>query len=165
MTSERPKIYIETTLFNFYFDEKMGEDHKATLRLFEMIAEGRYIPYTSSYAIEELENAPPEKRNKMTELIKQYDITVIYSNDVIEKMADIYISEGMISEKKRTDSLHMAAAAVNGLDMIITMNLRDICKLKTKQMIGRINKQQGYRNVAICSPREVVENERYQHRR
>ena len=165
MTSERPKIYIKTTLFNFYFDEKMGEDHKATLRLFEMIAEGRYIPYTSTYAVDELKEAPQEKQDKMLELIGKYNIIIIDPDDAIKKMADIYIFEGMISEKKRTDSLHMAAAAVNGLDMIITMNLRDICKLKTKQMIGRINKQHGYRNVAICSPREVVENERYQHRR
>ena len=127
MTSERPKIYIETTLFNFYFDEKMGEDHKATLRLFEMIAEGRYIPYTSAYAVDELEEASPEKRDKMTELIKRYGITNINPDDSVKRMADIYISEGMVSEKNRTDGLHMAVAAVNGLDMIVSMNLRHMC--------------------------------------
>ena len=165
MTSERPKIYIETTLFNFYFDEKMGEDHKATLRLFVMIADEKYDAHTSVYAIRELEKASPEKRDKMKELVEKYDISVIDPNDAVKKMADIYVSEGMISIKNMTDGLHMAVAAVNGLDMIVSMNLRHIVKLKTKQMIGRINKQHGYRNVAICSPKEAVENEGYQHRR
>ncbi|MDR1669285.1 MAG: hypothetical protein LBR76_04935 [Oscillospiraceae bacterium] len=48
------KIYIETTLFNFYFDETR-EAHADTLRLFEDISAGKYEAYTSDYTVAELE--------------------------------------------------------------------------------------------------------------
>jgi hypothetical protein len=55
--------------------------------------------------------------------------------------------------------LHIAAAAVNDLDMIISMNFEHIVKRKTILMTEAINKLNGYRAVEIYSPREVVENE------
>ena len=33
-----PKVYIETTLFNFYVDESRGDAHLFTLKLFQEIA-------------------------------------------------------------------------------------------------------------------------------
>ena len=45
------KIYLETTLFNFYFDEKYGFSHEATVALFKEIANGKYEAYTSAYVI------------------------------------------------------------------------------------------------------------------
>ena len=57
----KQKVYLETTLFNFYFDEDR-EAHVDTVRLFEDIAEGKYEAFTSDYAINELENTQSEKR-------------------------------------------------------------------------------------------------------
>ena len=42
--------------------------------------------------------------------------------------------EGVIPQKYRTDGLHIAHAAVNGLDMIISMNFQHIVKRKTIKM-------------------------------
>ena len=44
------KAYIETTLFNFYFD-KDREAHAATVALFEDIAAGKYEAFTSDYVV------------------------------------------------------------------------------------------------------------------
>ena len=42
----KPKIYLETTLFNFYVDQER-DAHADTVRLFEDIAAGKYEAYTS----------------------------------------------------------------------------------------------------------------------
>ena len=42
------KIYLETTLFNFYFDEDRGFAHESTRALFREITAGKYEAFTST---------------------------------------------------------------------------------------------------------------------
>ena len=154
-----PKIYIETTLFNFYFDEERGFAHESTLALFKEIAAGKYSAFTSTYVTDELENASEVKRDKMMGLLATYNITVLAPNDEAVRLADIYVAEGIIPQKYRTDGLHIAIATVNDLEMIISMNFQHIVKRKTKIATGNINVLNGYRAIEILNPMEVVENE------
>jgi hypothetical protein len=55
----KKKIYLETTMFNFPFvpDKPGYAELKAdTGKIFALIKEGRYEPYTSVYALEELKD-------------------------------------------------------------------------------------------------------------
>ena len=154
----KQKLYLETTLFNFYFD-KDREAHADTVKLFNEIATGKYEAFTSTYVTDELENAPQEKSEKMIGLITQYNISVLAPNDDTMRIADLYTNEGIIPKKYLTDGLHIAIATVNDLDMIISMNFQHIVKRKTKIGTGNINALNGYRAVEIYSPMEVVEDE------
>ena len=158
MPVRKQKIYLETTLFNFYFDKKR-EAHADTVKLFSEIAAGKYNAFTSTYVTDELESAPQDKRDKMIGLIKEYSISVLAPNDETVRLANLYTNEGIIPIKYLTDGLHIAIAAVNDLDMIISMNFQHIVKRKTKIGTEKINALNGYRTVEICSPMEVVENE------
>jgi len=158
----KQKIYLETTMFNFYFDEQR-EAHQATVRVFEDVAAGKYEAYTSTYAIDELENAQEEKRNKMMGLIERYGVTVLALNQEAEQLADIYVDQGIIPVKYRTDGVHIAVAAVNDLDMIISMNFQHIVKRKTKLGTPGINALRGYRAVEIYNPMEVMGDDPYEH--
>ena len=128
----KQKIYLGTTLFNHYFDEHRGIAHKSTVALFKDIEAGKYEAYTSDYVTDELVRAPTEKRDKMIALIAQYGITVLELNEEAERLADIYIKQGVIPQKYRTDGVHIAVAAVNDLDMIISLNFQHIVKRKQK---------------------------------
>jgi predicted nucleic acid-binding protein len=152
------KIYLETTLFNYYFD-KDRDAHVDTIKLFSEIAAGKYEAFTSTYVTDELENAPEAKREKMLGLIAEYDITVLAPNDEAVRIADIYIEEGVIPQNYKMDCLHIAIATVNELDMIVSMNFRHIVKRKTILATGKINSLNGYRAIEIYSPMEVVEDE------
>ncbi|GHV39024.1 hypothetical protein AGMMS49546_10380 [Spirochaetia bacterium] len=52
----RTKLYLETTIFNYYFDADRNM-HPASIALFEAIGRGEYEGYTSTYVIQELTNA------------------------------------------------------------------------------------------------------------
>ena len=153
------KVYIETTLFNFYVDEDRGFVHDSTLALFKEIAAGKYEAFTSDYVIDELGRAPEEKQEKMLSLISEYNITVLNYNDEAVALADKYIAERAIPMTHTTDALHIAVATVNDLDMIVSMNFQHIVKRKTKFITGNINVLNGYRVVEILNPMEVIENE------
>ena len=154
----KQKVYLETTLFNYYFDGDR-ENHPDTIRLFADIAAGRYEAFTSLYVVDELEKAPSEKRDKMIALIAQYGISALALNDEAEHLATTYVEQGIIPLKYRTDGIHIAVAAVNDLDMIISMNFQHIVKRKTKIGTGNINALNGYRAVEICTPMEVNDHE------
>ena len=109
--------------------------------------------------IEELANAEAEKYSKMISLINEYNITVLSTSEEAERLADIYVSEGVIPLKYRTDGVHIAIAAVNDLDMVISMNFQHIVKRKTKIETEKINISNGYHAVEIFNPMEVVESE------
>ena len=155
----KQRIYLETTLFNFYFDEDRGFAHTDTVKLFKEITAGKYEAFTSRFVIDELNNSPETKREKMLSLILEHGIPVLETDDEAVKIANLYIEEKIIPQKYRTDGLHIALATVNDLDMIISMNFQHIVKRKTKIGTGNINALNGYRAVEIYSPMEVVEDE------
>jgi len=152
------KIYLETTVFNFYFDISR-EANPDTVKLFEEIKSGKYEAYTSRAVIEEIEKAPIDKRDKMLRLIADSEIAVLETSVEAERLADAYTSENVIPLRYRTDGLHIAIASVNDMDMIISLNFQHIVKRKTVIMTGAINSLKGYRSVEIYSPMEVVGDE------
>jgi len=78
------KVYLETTLFNFYFDEDR-DAHADTVTLFEECAAGKFEPFTSSYVINKLEDAPDDKRDKMIALVAKYNMAVLTADDEYDR--------------------------------------------------------------------------------
>ena len=152
-----PKIYLETTIFNFFFADDAPEKKRDTIKLFQEIKEGKYMPYTSDAVLEELGKASPEKSGQMFSLVSQYSIISLPVTEEARRLADIYIKEGVIPEKYPTDALHIALSTVNVLDYIVSYNFRHIVKLKTIIMTESINLRENYKRIGIISPTEVVE--------
>ena len=152
------KVYLETTMFNYYFDTER-DAHADTVKLFEEIRAGKYRAFTSMYAVGELERAPSEKNKKMMGLIKDYGITILRESDEANKLAAMYQEHGILPQRSTTDARHIAVATINDMDMIISLNFEHIVRKKTVLMTGSLNAQLGYRPVEIHSPMEVVDRE------
>jgi predicted nucleic acid-binding protein len=153
-----PKIYLETTVFNFVFYDKEPEKQADTIKLFKEINEGKFQPFTSEYVTGELENASVDKRTKMVGLIAPFNVNVLKKSNEINRLAETYIIEGIIPKKHETDALHIAAATVNDLDIIVSWNFRHIVKRKTILMTESVNLRYGYKKVEIYSPSAVIDN-------
>ena len=157
---EKKKIYLETTLFNHYFDTRNQGFHDDTKALFNACAEGIFEPYTSHYVIDELEAAPREKYDQMFDLTKEYDITILDPSDDADDLAGLYISEGALPKRSLTDASHIAIASVNKLDTIASLNFRHIVRKKTIALTNEINTSLGYDTIEINSPKEALDYEK-----
>jgi predicted nucleic acid-binding protein len=153
-----PKIYLETTVFNYYFDTAR-DAHADTVRLFNEMAEGKFEPFTSDYAVRELMNAPQEKRDKMIGLITRFDIKVLEESEAAKALADHYMENKLFPLKYMADALHVSCASVAGMDIIISLNFKHIMKARTVQGASAVNALNGYSNIQIWSPMEVVGND------
>lgn len=152
------KIYLETTIFNYYFDTDR-EAYPYTVKLFAEIKSGKYLAFTSAYVVDELMRAEAEKRERMLALIEQFAITVIEPSAAAERLADTYIERGIIPQKFATDGRHIACATVSELDMILSLNFRHIVKQKTIELTAAVNVLAGYRKIKIYTPMEVVDDD------
>jgi len=152
------KVYLETTLFNYYFDTSKNAQ-PGTVAFFEAVGAGQFEGYTSVYTYNELDKAPEPLRTKMLNLLEQYNIEVLETSTDVIQLAEKYIAENIIPKKKRVDALHIAIASVNEMDMILSFNFKHINKLKTKTLIPAVNQLSGYRALYIAQPEEVIDFE------
>ena len=151
------RLYLETTVFNYYFDEDR-EGHEDVVRLFEAIREGQFEGYVSSYVSDELMAAPEPKRSAMLSLVDEYGIIAIERTAKARYMAGIYRQEGVIPKSQEFDSLHVATATVYGLDCLVSYNFAHINRAKTMLLAANVNRREGYGEVIICTAGEVLEN-------
>jgi len=158
MKIRTPKIYLETTMFNYYFDTDR-DAHADTVKLFDEVKAGKYKAFTSPYVTGELEKAPEEKYMKMLGLIEEYGITILEASDEADKLGALYQERGVLPKRSVVDAQHIAVATINDMEMIVSLNFEHIVRKKTLELTGFINTELGYKPIKIHSPMEVVDRE------
>ena len=154
------KIYLETTILNFYYADDAPDKRADTIRLFQEIMQEKYEAYTSYAVIDEINEASEQLRQKLLSLIVEYKIPVLNEEGSdVDKLADLYVFEGVIPLKYRDDAVHIAMATITGMDIILSWNFKHIVKRKTILMVNLINTREGFKNIDVYSPSEVVEND------
>jgi hypothetical protein len=159
---DKPKIYLETTMFSFYYEKRTAPlyiEHKALVRrIFDLIKAGEFEPYTSPYAVDEIMKEPDmEKRGKMEALIKEYGVKILDITDEAKRFMALYIQEKAIPPAYETDAAHIAMTTVNGLDFIVSLNFTHIARPWTIERVRRANRRENYQGIGIYRPGEVLE--------
>jgi predicted nucleic acid-binding protein len=152
------RIYLETTIFNRHL-ENGRQYYEETNRLFEKIAAGEVMAYTSAAVTDELNRAPSPKREQMFHLIADNNIPVLEVGKEADDLADIYVEMGIIPVRFKLDAVHIAMAAIHDMDCIISLNFHHINKLRTKAATEIVHRMKGYSNPFICTPTEVIYND------
>jgi len=160
----KPRIYLETTLFNYYFltDVKREKEILSTKVLFNKISKNIFDGFVSAITIQELEQCNDIiKKKNMIELIEKHEINRLILPDysILEKLADKYITAGAIPLTKKTDALHIATATIGEMDILISWNCDHIVRFKTQQIVKAINVSEGFTDISINTPEEVIHNE------
>ena len=154
----KPKIYLETTVFNYYFDVDR-DGHEDTVRLFEAIGAGTYEGYASVHVTGELKRTTQEsKRSHMLALVEKYGIKILKDNAQSDALAELYIGNGIIPAAYHLDNLHIAVASVYDLDCVVSYNFAHINRAKTKILTAHVNREAGYNAVVICTSKEVFDD-------
>jgi predicted nucleic acid-binding protein len=158
---KKPRIYLDTSVINFYFAEDAPEKMAVTRKFFdEELASGNYETYISLLVLDELEETKDQAlRDKLVALANQYITEVFPLTDEVNAIAAKFVEEGIVPEKYKDDGLHLALALTNNIDYIVSWNFKHIVKLKTKRAVKAFSIKEGYKEIEITTPQEVVENE------
>jgi predicted nucleic acid-binding protein len=149
-------LYLDTSVWNFYFADDAPEKQAITLEFFNQVREGRYRIFVSEIVFREIDKSSDEKKVLLLNLIAEYQPKKLEITEEILTLAEQYISEGVLPAKAVDDSIHAAIATVHGIDALISWNLKHLANLSRMRRINGVNLKQGYSNkLDLVTPMEV----------
>ena len=158
--SDKLKVYLESSFFS-YLTGRQTPDRTIALRQAETlrwwnIEAPQCDLYISAHVIVECANgdrAQAEKRIEMTKGIAELDGESVS----VQNLAAQLIEAHALPEKEVTDALHIATAAVNGMDYLLTWNCRHMANPHTLPKTKSIIQSAGYKCPAIITPSGFME--------
>ena len=76
--------------------------------------------------------------------------------DAAAELAAKLVASGALPRKAGEDALHIAVAAVNGVDYLLTWNCKHIANATMRQAIEQVCRGAGYEPPVICTPEELM---------
>jgi len=150
--TNKVKIYLDTSVFGGYYDE---EFEQYTKPLFDRIANDDFILLFSNLTQDELEPAPQQVKDLVTQ-IKATSTQFIETSDEAVELAKAYITEKVVGETSYSDCLHIALATIHKADYLVSWNFKHIVNVQRIRGYNAINLKNGYSLLEIRSPREFA---------
>lgn len=150
------KLYLETSVWNFFFADDAPEKKEITLQFFKEVEKGEYEIYISGIVLTEIAKASEQKEKLLSGLIEKYKPKEIEVTEEVLTLAQKYIEESALPGKAVDDSRHAAIATIYEMDALISWNLKHLANLRRMEMINGINLKEGYsKRLEIITPMEV----------
>lgn len=80
------------------------------------------------------------------------------STEALE-LARLLVAGLAVPKEAAEDALHIAVAAVNGMDYLLTWNCRHIANARMRTRIADACVRAGYESPVICTPEELLEDQ------
>jgi len=150
------RIYVDTSVIGGCFDD---EFKKWSIQLMKEFKIGLHIPVISELTQAEISKAPHEVQEILIELIDDVGCDIILEMEESVELADKYIKAGILSGNFEDDARHIAVASVNNVDILVSWNFKHIVHFDKIRQFNSVNMREGYKQIEIFSPREVVNYE------
>ena len=154
------KLYLETSVWNFFFADDAPEMREITKQFFSSIEEGLYEIFVSEVVVGEIDNAPEPKRKVLLDLVNKYSPIELEITEEANELTKVYMDRGIVPQKKRNDAFHVAVATVCEMDAVISWNYDHLANLRKSELFNGVNLERGYtKRLEIVTPMEVVKHE------
>ncbi len=157
----RKRVYIETTVVS-YFAARSSRDlivaarQQSTRELWPKLL-SEYDTYISALVYQEVARGETEQADKRLGAIKP--LSMLDVDQEAQMLADKILDGKGVPQEYPEDALHVAVAAVNGIEILVTWNFAHINNPSTRIMIRQTVENAGYQCPEICSPDELLESE------
>lgn len=153
-----PTAYLETSVISYLAarpsrDVVIAARQEVTHRWWnERRHEFQFL--VSELVIQEAEGGNPTEATKRLKLID--DINALKMSVPARSLAATLIAAGSLPVKALNDALHASLCAVNGVDFLVTWNLRHLVNAPVRRSIEQTFQKSGYVPPAICTPEELL---------
>ena len=149
------RVYADTSVFGGCFDDEFAEESKL---LFADIKAGKFALVISATTLGELGRAPDYVQKVLTELPPEGVETIEFC-DEIALLRDAYLKAGIVGSENKADAEHIASASVADVDFVVSWNFKHIVHFEKISGYQAVNLMNGYKEIRIYSPKEVVGSE------
>ena len=153
----KPVVYIESSLISYLVsrpsrDVIVAGRQAVTLEWWDNEKE-RFDLRVSALVEEEIGRGDPSAAERRLALIE--GIPSLATTESALFLAERLIAKKAIPAGSEDDALHIAIAATQGVDYLLTWNFKHINNAETKKTITRVVESLGYVCPLLCSPEEL----------
>ncbi len=89
-------------------------------------------------------------------------LTLLETTDEALGLAQEFVDKRVVPAEAAEDALHIAVAATNGVEYLVTWNCRHIANAVMRPQIEAVCRAAGYEPPIICTPEELMEIDEYE---
>ena len=151
-------VYIESSVIN-YLTARPSRDlviagHQAVTAEWWDRHRLRYDVYVSPLVVEEISAGDASAAEERLRAIA--DIPSLTIAAEAESLAFALLASNAVPANSIRDALHIAIAAVQGIDYLVTWNFRHINNASTRTMVANVVSNSGLVCPVLCSPEELM---------
>lgn len=155
----KSRVYLETTIPS-YLTAWRSRDlvraaHQEVTREWWDQRRNEFELFVSQFVIDEVGAGDPSAAQRRLEVIA--DLPLLDASEDVELLAGELVARVPLPAKATTDALHIAIAAINGMDYLLTWNCTHIANAELRSRIEFVIRERGYEPPVICTPEELIE--------
>ena len=155
----KPKVYVETTVVSYLvarpsYDVTVASRQQATQQLwgnhpdnFEFII--------SNIVLSEAREGNVIAAQRRLEVLANLPVLDMSSEAIM--LVDKLIDAGAVPQHSRPDAQHIAIAAVNNVEYLVSWNYKHIVNETKRQQINEICHSAGFQPTILCTPTALIE--------
>ncbi len=152
------QVYLETTIVS-YLAAHPSRDliraaHQQITRDWWENRRGEFDLYVSQLVVQESEGGDADAAARR--LVFLEGIPLLPFSDRAVSLGEALIEAGALPKRAAADALHIAQAAVHGIDFLLTWNCNHLANAELIGPIGDIIKTRGDIPPVICTPEELM---------
>ncbi len=151
-------VYIETTVIS-YLVSRPSRDilvaaHQQTTNEWWSSRRQEFECFISQIVIDEIQAGDHEAAEERMKEIGDFAVLEVTIED--ERLTEAIIEAGAIPKRAVRDAAHIAVAAVNDIDYLLTWNCRHLANAQIIRRVSVICNTRGYSMPVICTPEELM---------
>jgi hypothetical protein len=151
-----PTVYLETTVIGHIAARQQPDILVAARQLTSQrwgAVRDRYKLVVSQIVVDECSAGDESASSERLALVADIPILAV-SSDARQLAGSLMLQHGIPASEPR-DALHIAIAAVNGIQYLVKLNFTHIANAETRSTIEQVCRDHGYVPPVICSPDEL----------
>ena len=159
---DRPIVYLETTVVS-YLTAKPSRDvvaagHQQSTQEWWEDRKQDFRRVASQLVLQEAGRGDMPAAQRRLDILKGVELLEITPEATT--LARALIGNGVVPDTSFEDALHVAVAVVNGCKYLVTWNYRHLAGAGVRARIEAFCRDKGYEPAIICTPEELLEDER-----
>ncbi len=153
----RESVYVETSVVSYLTARAASDPQVAVLQSMTMAwwrRRDQFDVFTSPVVLREAGRGDPELAFRRLDVLKT--LAVLELTLDVATVAERLMQAGALPRKAEDDAFHVATAAVNGMDYLLTWNCKHIDNAQLKPVMRRVCSESGFKCPEICTPRELM---------
>ena len=154
----KSRVYVETSIVSYLTAwpkrDLVSAAHQEVTREWWAAREG-YDLYVSQLVLDEVAAGDPSVAAQRLEAL--CDVPLLELIAEATALGRDLLRQAAIPRKAAADALHIALAAVHGMDCLLTWNCRHIANATMRPRIEAICRANGFEPPVICTPLELTE--------